>query len=174
MQRPMQRIYIPHLIKDPSKTRTIEVNDYLSDLETLTPVKGRIQVQHRGNFLEVSAQAEAIITLTCHRCLQNYNARIQVDTSEFIWLQEPQPEAYAEEVEVSFDELVETLPPQGHFEPTEWLYEQLCLAMPQRQLCDQTCGGIVNPSISNDTSTETDQRWAALSALKQQLSDKSS
>ncbi|MFG6105131.1 YceD family protein [Leptothoe sp. EHU-05/26/07-4] len=168
----MQRIYIPHLIKDPSKTRTIEVDDYLSDLETLTPVKGRIQIQHRGNFLEVSAQAETIATLTCHRCLQNYNARIQVDTSEFIWLQELQPESYAEEVEVSLDDLVETLPPQGHFEPAKWLYEQLCLAMPQRQLCDQSCEGIPNPvASSDDASAETDQRWAALSALKQQLSD---
>ncbi|MEM8612053.1 MAG: YceD family protein [Cyanobacteria bacterium P01_H01_bin.105] len=167
----MQRIYIPHLVKDPSKTRTVEVNDYLNTLETLTPVKGRIQIQHRGNFLEVSAQAEAIVTLMCHRCLQNYNTRVQVDTSEFIWLQEPQAETYAEEVEVGLDELVETLPPQGHFDPSEWLYQQFCLAMPQRQLCDQACEGITNPLASDDTATAADQRWSALSALKQQLSD---
>ncbi len=172
MQRPIQRIYIPHLVKAPGKTRTLEVNDYLSDLSTLTPVKGRIQVQHRGNFLEVSAQAETITTFTCHRCLQNYNMRIKVDTSEFIWLQEPEPEIYAEEVEVGLDELVETLSPQGHFDPTVWLYEQLCLAMPQRQLCDQACEGISHPIASDDdASIDTDQRWAALSALKQQLSD---
>lgn len=169
----MQRLYIPHLVKDPGQTRTIEVNDYLSDLETLTPVKGRLQIQHRGNFLDLSAQAETITTLTCHRCLQNYNARIQVDTSEFIWLQDPQQEAYDEEVEVSFEDLVETLSPQGHFEPAKWLYEQLCLAMPQRQLCDQACEGITNPLASDEEGelTRTDQRWAALSALKQQLSD---
>ncbi|MEM9805024.1 MAG: YceD family protein [Cyanobacteria bacterium P01_D01_bin.56] len=169
----MQRIYIPHLAKDPGQTRKIQVNDYLSNLETLTPVKGQIQIQHRGNFLDVSAQAEAITTLTCHRCLQNYNTRIQVDTSEFIWLQEPQPDAYDEEVEVSLEDLVETLSPQGHFEPAKWLYEQLCLAMPQRQLCDQACEGIANPLASDKGSSTavTDQRWAALSALKQQLSD---
>lgn len=169
----MQRIYIPHLLKDPEHTRTIEVDGYLNDLETLTPIKGRIQVQHRGNFLDVSAQAETITTLTCHRCLQNYNTRLQIDTSEFIWLQEPQTGSYADEVEVGFDELVETLPPQGHFDPAEWLYEQLCLAIPQRQLCDQACEGIANPLASGDdvSVANNDQRWAALSALKQQLSD---
>ncbi|MEM6427317.1 MAG: YceD family protein [Cyanobacteria bacterium P01_D01_bin.128] len=167
----MQRLYIPHLAKDPSRTRIVEVEDYLRDLDTLTPVKGRMQIQHRGNFLEVSALAETIVTLTCHRCLQNYNARIQVDTSEFIWLQDPEPEVYAEEVEVSVDELIETLPPQGHFDPAKWLYEQLCLALPQRQLCDQTCGGIVNPAAADHGQTSTDRRWAALSALRQQLSD---
>lgn len=169
----MQRIYIPHLLKGPDNARTIEVDDYLSDLETLTPVKGRIQVQHRGNFLEVVAQAETITTLTCHRCLQNYNSRIQLDTSEFIWLQDPQPADYAEDVEVGLDELVETLSPQGHFDPATWLYEQLCLAMPQRQICDASCQGIANP-LSRDVdraAAATDQRWAALSALKQQLSD---
>lgn len=167
----MQRLYIPHLLKNPDKVRVIDVDDYLRDLETLTPVKGRIQIQHRGNFLEVSAQAEAITTLACHRCLQNYNARIRVDTSEFIWLQEPQPDVYAEEMEVGFDELVETLSPQGHFDPAEWLYEQLCLAMPQRQLCDSMCEGIANPVASQDLPSKTDQRWAALSALKQRLPD---
>lgn len=171
MQRPVQQIYIPHLVKDPDKTRIIEVNHYLSDLDTLTPVKGRIQIQHRGNFLDVAAQAETIATLACHRCLKNYNTRIQVDTSEFIWLQERQPEAYAEEVEVGLDELIETLPPQGHFDPGKWLYEQLCLAIPQRQLCDQACEGITNPLASDNAGTATDQRWSALSALKQQLSD---
>lgn len=169
----MQRIYIPHLLKGPDNARTIQIDDYLSDLETLTPVKGRLQIQHRGNFLEVVAQAETITTLTCHRCLQNYNARIQLDTSEFIWLQETQIEDYAEEVEVGLDELVETLSPQGHFDPAAWLYEQLCLAMPQRQICDAACEGIVNPLASDtgEKTTSADQRWAALSALKQQLSE---
>ncbi|MEM7793407.1 MAG: YceD family protein [Cyanobacteria bacterium P01_C01_bin.118] len=169
----MQRIYIPHLLKGPDSSRIIEVDDYLSDLETLTPVKGRIQIQHRGNFLEVTAQAETITTLTCHRCLQNYNARIQLDTSEFIWLQEPQLDTYAEDVEVGLDELVETLSPQGHFEPAIWLYEQLCLSMPQRQICDAACEGISNPlsSDADEVAASADQRWAALSALKQQLSD---
>ncbi|MBT9312105.1 YceD family protein [Leptothoe kymatousa] len=167
----MQRIYIPHLVKDLDQTRTIEVEDYLSDLDTLTPVKGRIRIQHRGNFLDVAVQAETITTLTCHRCLQNYNTRIQVDTSEFIWLQEPLTEQHAEEVEVSLEDLVETLSPQGHFEPAKWLYEQLCLAMPQRQLCDQACEGIANPLATDSGDAPTDQRWAALSSLKQQLSE---
>lgn len=171
MQKSMQRIYIPHLVKDPDQTRTIEVDNYLSELETLTPVKGFIQVQHRGNFLDVSAHAETITTLTCHRCLRHYNTRIEVDTSELIWLEETKPENYADEMEVGLDDLVETLQPQGHFDPTGWLYEQLCLAIPQRQLCDQSCEGITNPLAYEEIQSSVDQRWSALSALKQQISD---
>lgn len=162
----MQPIYIPHLTKNPERSRVIQVDDRLRELETLTPVKGRIEVRHRGNFLEVEGQAETIVTLTCHRCLQNYNTRVQVDTSEFIWLQEPQPDDYPEEVEVALDDLVETISPVGHFDPEAWLYEQLCLAIPRRQLCDRDCTGIQN-TASSAAGNPLDQRWAALSALKQ-------
>lgn len=165
----MQPIYIPHLEKALDKTRVIEVDQHLADLETLTPVKGRIRIQHRGNFLEVSTTAETIVTLVCHRCLQNYNYRLQVDTSEFIWLQEPESETFGVEREVDLEDLVETLPPQGHFHPDAWLYEQLCLALPQRQLCDQACPGI--EAADSPAAVATDHRWTALAALKQQLSD---
>ncbi|MEO0456228.1 MAG: YceD family protein [Cyanobacteria bacterium P01_A01_bin.114] len=167
----MQPIYIPHLKKLPDSTRRLEVDDHLRQLESLTPVKGQIQVRHRGNFLEVSAQAETIMTLVCHRCLQNYNSRIQVNASEFIWLQEPEPDAYGIEREVDMDDLVETLSPQGHFEPDTWLYEQFCLAIPQRQLCDQGCPGIAVEEAISNSNQATDERWAALSVLKGQLPD---
>lgn len=76
----MEAIYIPQLLKAREQTQTIEVDEFLPDLETLTPVRGRISVQHRGNYLEVSAQAETIITLNCHRCLQQYNHRLKLNT----------------------------------------------------------------------------------------------
>ncbi|MEO1402520.1 MAG: YceD family protein [Cyanobacteria bacterium J06635_1] len=167
----MQPIYIPPLKRLPTHTRRLKIDEHLGELNSLTPVKGHLQVQHRGNFLEVSAQAETIMTLACHRCLQHYNSRIQVDTSEFIWLQEPEPDAYGVEREVEMADLVETLSPQGHFEPDTWLYEQFCLSIPQRQLCNQACPGINLAEAGPEPSAEIDHRWAALSALKQQLPD---
>ncbi len=162
----IQPIYIPHLEKAPDKARVIDLDDHIKALETLTPVKGRLVVEHRGNFLEVTAEANAIMTLACDRCLQNYNSRVEVDTSEFIWLQDESPDDYDLEREVAVDDLVETLPPQGHFDPQAWLYEQFCLALPQRKICNEDCAGI-EPKASE--SAQIDGRWAALSSLKQQL-----
>ena len=166
----MRAIHIPQLLNAPNKTITIEVNQPLTDLETLTPVKGEMQIAHRGTFLEVSGQAEAIVTLECDRCLQSYNTRVQVDTSEIIWLEEAATlESVDLEREVELEDLVESLPPQGYFKPDEWLYEQMCLSIPQKQICDEGCAGI---PITNPPEEESvDHRWAALSSLKQQLSD---
>ncbi|EDX84163.1 conserved hypothetical protein [Synechococcus sp. PCC 7335] len=142
--------------------------EHLPDLETLTPVKGELSVQHRGTFLEVRARANTIMTLECDRCLQSYNARLQVDTSEILWLEEPTAAESGQETEVELEDLVESLPPQGYFKPDEWLYEQMCLAIPQKQICTEECEGI---EITSNPPAIVDDRWAALSILKQQLSE---
>jgi uncharacterized protein len=166
----MDAIFIPQLTKAPERTEEIQVKDFLPGLDTLTPVRGVILVQHQGNYLEVAGQAEAIITCTCNRCLQQYNQRLVVDTKEVIWLDDTanQSQDLPLEREVAVEDLLESLPPDGYFYPSEWLYEQMCLAMPQRQLCDRNCPGI--PSSSADTAqTPVDKRWASLEALKKQL-----
>ncbi len=166
----MRTIYVPQLAKAPEQTEEISVQEYLPDLETLTPVQGLIRVTHRGTYLEVAATAEAIMTLTCDRCLQQYNHRVTVDASELIWLQEPP--SYSEtdvEQEVALEDLVETLAPNGYFQPGEWLYEQFCLAMPQRQLCDQNCQGIQVQEKQPEASPTVDERWASLKNLRNHL-----
>lgn len=165
----MEAIYIPGLLKLPEQTDVIQVNECIADLETLMPVRGRLQVTHQGNYLEVSAKAETIVTLSCHRCLQQYNHRLSIDVSELIWLDESanQPDSEPVEQEVPLEDLVETLHPQGYFYPDTWLYEQLCLEIPPRQLCDPQCLGI---NVSENGHTKpTDARWQALEALKGRL-----
>jgi uncharacterized protein len=164
----MDAIHIPQLTIAPEHTERVEVQEFLPDLDTLTPVQGQVQVTHQGNYLEVSAQAEAIITLTCDRCLQQYNHRLKTDATELIWLDADanQPHSGPLEVEVPVEELVESLSPDGYFSPQDWLYQQLCLALPPRQLCDQRCPGI---TTTEEAAGKVDHRWAALEALKNQL-----
>jgi len=166
----MEAIYIPQLTKAPQQTEVTEVDEFLPNLETLTPVRGQVKVQHRGNFLDVSGKAETIMTLTCNRCLRQYNHRLTVDTSEIIWLDPAaeQPDEGPIEREVAVEDLVEKLPPQGYFDPGEWLYQQLCLEIPQRQLCDTLCQGI-QPSTPETAEQPVDHRWASLEALKKMM-----
>ena len=166
----MDAIYIPHLLKAPQRSQEFQFEELISELETLTPVRGRLKVTHKTTYIEVTAQAETIVTLTCHRCLKQYNHRLKVDTSEMIWLDASAHQAHLNslDVEINVEELVETLSPQGYFDPADWLYQQLCLETPLRQLCDGPCEP---PELNTDTRGENsiDSRWAALEALKQQL-----
>ena len=169
----MEPVYIPNLIHMSGRQQRYDIQEHLEGLDTLTPVNGKVSVAHHGNFLEVIAKAETIVTLSCDRCLQQYNHRLEVDVSELIWLEEAadldEDESDAE-VEVAMDDLVETLSPKGHFHPGEWLYEQLCLAIPQRQLCDSACPGIaIEDEASEPALQPIDQRWASLQAFKENL-----
>jgi uncharacterized protein len=166
----MDAIYIPQLTKAPERTEEMEVNEFLPGLETLTPVRGRIRVQHHGNYLQVLGEAETIITCTCNRCLQNYNHRLTVEPKEIIWLDEAANETddLPLEREVAFDDLIETVSPEGYFYPAEWLYEQMCLELPQRQLCDANCQGI-QASAESKFNNSVDRRWSSLESLKNQL-----
>ena len=166
----MDPIHLPQLIQSPDCTEVINFSESVAGLETLTPVKGWIKVTHQGSYLDVSTQADTIVTLVCDRCLQQYNHRLSIEASEMIWFQStPDDELYEPgvEIEVPMEELVETLPPEGTFDPESWLYEHLCLELPQRKLCEENCEGISIPSQS--ASLVTDRRWAALESLKNQL-----
>jgi uncharacterized protein len=173
----MEALYIPQLANRQNRTLEIVVDGSILDFATLTPVRGKIIVKHGGTFLEVSAQVETIVTLSCDRCLRQYNHRLVLNTTEIIWLDTAAGEAYVGPLEVKTDleELVESLPPDGHFRPDEWLYEQLCLAIPQRQLCDRDCAGITPvESLVPEPSDQTvslDSRWGILEVLKNQLKD---
>ena len=165
----MEAIYIPHLLKAPNRKVEVIIDDPITGLDTLVPVKGIVVVRHGSNFLEIISQAETIITLVCDRCLQHYNHRLAIDTSELIWLESELEniEDIPSEREVTLEDLSETLPPNGHFDPETWLFEQLSLALPLRKVCGENCPGATTKATSEDN--YVDSRWSSLAALKEQL-----
>jgi uncharacterized protein len=167
----MKKIYIPQLLKEQNRQEKLEINDIIPDFTSLTPVRGAMVVRHGGSFLEVTLQAETIITLSCDRCLQQYNHKLSIDTSEIIWLENRERELDLEssDREIELEDLAETLPPEGHFESSAWLFEQLSLALPLRNLCDRNCQA--TPVYQELGKLGVDRRWESLNSLKQQLSD---
>lgn len=165
----MQSLYIPHLLQRTERTQTIPIDDFVSGLDTLTPFRGTLSIRHGGTFLDIKVKGETIVTLICDRCVQQYNHRIVVDTSEIIWLDKNLSLSdIPQETSLSWKDLSETLSPDGHLNPETWLYEQLSLAMPLRRLCRRDCQ---QPVFDCDQDFSLiDSRWASLESLKQKLS----
>lgn len=167
--KPLPVIPLAQLLQTPERSVQYEINDHLPDLASLTPVQGWVKVNHRTNYLEVSTEAKTIVTLTCNRCLGQYNHRLDLSLEEVIWLDATE-ESILDLLDTDIEEgdLVEKLAPDSDFEPAQWLYEQLCLALPSQQLCNADCPGI-EVRDSNPPTPTTDRRWAALEQLKNQL-----
>ncbi|MGA1263325.1 MAG: YceD family protein [Prochlorothrix sp.] len=169
----LESVAIPQLVYFTDQTLSLDFKGYFPDFDSLTPIQGTLQVRHHGNYLAVSVTAQTIATLTCNRCLGQYNHRLGVEAEELIWLQAEDDrgddEPGLDEDDREGDSLLETLPPNGSFDLAQWLYEQVCLALPSRQVCAQDCPGIaLTPEQTGDTGL--DRRWLALQNLNTPLS----
>lgn len=162
----MEKLYIPQIARAVEATETFEFKEFIEGLETLTPVQGVISVRHVGSFVEVSAKASTIMTLTCDRTLVQFNYRLAIDNSEMIMLADPLPESeYPREREIETDDLVESLSPNGYFDPAAWLYEQLLLAIPYPKIAPDAPALEMTDTNALDGSS-VDKRWAVLNSLK--------
>ncbi|MGK7907078.1 MAG: DUF177 domain-containing protein [Synechococcus sp.] len=155
-------IPLKDLLQAPNRTREVEFRQQISDFEALTPVEGVVKVTHRGNFVEVSGEFSTIVTLDCCRCLNTYNHRICADVDEILWLEKNQPEP-GQELELGMEDLVEALDPDGMFDVEDWTYQQLCLSLPQKQICSADCSGL---TVKAGDDRPTDSRWDALKHFK--------
>ncbi|MCS7030171.1 MAG: DUF177 domain-containing protein [Gloeomargarita sp. SKYG116] len=163
----LEPIAIPSLLRLPEKKLSLTVRQKFAGLPLLTPAQGEVDIWHQGTHLRVEAQVSMIVTLTCRRCLCQYNHRLPLQVSEIIWLDavKSDPNAWPLEQEVPLTDLMEYLPPEGWFDVGQWLYEHISLALPTDPLCRPDCK-VDWPGGEVEQEGETiDPRWAALAAL---------
>ena len=153
-----------------------DVEGELDELPSLTPVRGHVSAEHRGNVLAVEGKLSTIVTLCCDRCLNQFNQSLSCTPSELIWLGDEQPTA--DELELSgevaeMEGLVDVLDPRGQFDPQQWAFEQLNLLLPVVNHCGDHCPGppgLQQQPVIPDTKTKAvDPRWQALQQLQQQI-----
>ena len=135
------------------------VEQEIGGLETLTPVRGYVQVQHHGGVLEVSGEAETIVTLCCARCLQHFNHSLSASAQELL---EIDASLAAETMGVASAKCDDRLNAVGLFDPQRWIFEQLSLQFPLVNRCGSDCPG---PDRWSSDDCEGDPRWAALRRL---------
>ena len=136
------------------------VHQQIEGLESLTPVRGQVQVLHHGGVLEVSGDAETIVTLCCARCLQHFNHPLRAAARELLEIDAGQA---SETMGLASDDYDDRLDPLGSFDPQRWIFEQLSLRLPLVNRCGSDCPG---PDRWSSESTDGDPRWAALRSLR--------
>jgi uncharacterized protein len=168
----LRPVPIPEL-RTLAEGRHWRIDQHLSALESLTPVRGELRAIHRGTVLEVEGEAATIVTLCCDRCLQHFNHPLQFASRELLWLEEAgRPagqkgsgplEADGALVLQDADVPGESLDPRGSFDPAHWTFEQLSLQLPLVNRCGSDCPG---PAAWSSDPGDDDPRWAALGALR--------
>ncbi len=168
-------VSLPDLRRDPAPRRW-PVDQPIAGLESLTPVRGWVQVALHDRLLEVEGTVETIVTLRCDRCLQHFNHPLRARAKELLELAEaegrsPVGNGLGERAGERMPE--ERVDPNGSFDPERWVFEQLSLEAPLVNRCGPDCGG---PACwSSDTPggpaghmghAGHDPRWAELARLR--------
>ena len=152
--------------------RVWPVEGRLEALPSLTPVRGSISAEHRGNVLAVEGQLSTIVSLSCDRCLQQFNQQLECEPSELIWLGDAPPTdeqlQHSQEI-AAMEGLVEVLNPRGTFDPQQWAFEQLNLLLPVVNFCGDHCPGPPGLTTGDLQASQqvVDPRWQALRSLQQ-------
>lgn len=154
--------------------RLWRVDQPITGLESLTPVRGELLAVHHGSVLELQGRAETIVTLCCDRCLQSFNHRLCLEVRELIDLDPAGADGgsvdgvHARLIDDDStipcgDDLDDRLLAAGVFDPERWLFEQLHLQLPLVSQCGTSCPG---PACWNLEPELADPRWAALRTLR--------
>ena len=144
------------------------VEQRLQDLNSLEPVLGWLQVWHHGTQLRVRGEARTRVERPCDRCLQPVAVPLVAEVDEWIGLEADGAAGDGDaDTEIVLDggpELpLDTLDPQGSFDPERWLFEQLSLVQPLRCLCRNDCRGLLPDAEATEP---IDPRWQALQNLQ--------
>ena len=154
----LRPVAIPEL-RALSEGKHWHVDQRITDLDSLTPVRGDLQVVHLGTALEVITEVDVILTLCCARCLQQYNQALRAEARELIEFRGTPSDGLADP---QAEDLDDRLDPLGRFDPERWLFEQLSLRLPLVNRCGDDCPG---PDRWSTAPSTADPRWAALQAL---------
>ena len=141
-----------------------------AQLHMAEPLEVRLEAQQAGHDVVVRGSLKGSVALACRRCLAPVSASIDEEVSLVFRPGLSRVEAEAEEVYA--------LPARGdELDLSDAIREQVVLAVPQYGMCKEDCRGLcphcgtnLNHEQCNCTSNAVDPRWAALRALRKDVS----
>ncbi len=111
---------------------------FIEDLPTEEPIQGQLSVEHQGQTLFVKGEIEAIVTMTCDRCLRDFTQKLFCDEEELIWIGQDVPNKTGLK-DNNPGPYSEHLNPLGKFDPQRWCFEQIHLQIPVVKICKNSC-----------------------------------
>ncbi|CDM66079.1 YceD family protein [Pyrinomonas methylaliphatogenes] len=140
-------------------------------IRLIAPATVHGRIWRKGREVLLQGRLTARVAALCDRCLREFETLVETEIDVSYVPEED--DATAEDLELSADEMAQSVFSGGEVDLDELVREQFLLALPMRRLCREECRGLcprcgadLNLGDCQCEAAEIDPRWAALAAWK--------
>ncbi len=134
------KIKISELENSKNKTQLISFSEIYEEFNKSVPVKANLEIQVIGELIKISGNIEALLNLTCDRCLKEFTKELKFRTEEY-YIKNSLNDNYINEYEIKDNNFLEDLNGQNEIDISNFVYQCVILHIPNKLVCDINCKG---------------------------------
>ena len=131
-------ISIDEIENAPNKCLEINFEDVIDDIPSSKPIKAHLKIKSLGEFIEISGNVKANLTLECDLCLKEFEYKMDEAIDEMFAKNALQDE-YGQETEIKDGQFVTDLDGKNEIDICDLLYQSVILNIPNKKVCGITC-----------------------------------
>lgn len=132
------KILIDDIENAPNKCLDVDFDEVIADIPSIEPVKAHLKIKSLGDFIEITGNVKANLTLECDLCLKEFEYKLDGDIDE-MFAKNALQEEYGQETEIKDGQFVTDLEGQNEIDICDLLYQSVILNIPNKKVCGINC-----------------------------------
>ena len=132
------KILIDDIENAPNKCLDIDFDEVIEDIPSKEPVKAHLKIKSLGDFIEITGNVKANLTLECDLCLKEFEYKLNEEIDE-MFAKNALQEEYGQETEIKDGQFVTDLEGKNEIDIYDLLYQYVILNIPNKKVCGINC-----------------------------------
>lgn len=134
----INKILIDDIENAPNKCLDIDFDEVIEDIPSKEPVKAHLKIKSLGDFIEITGNVKANLTLECDLCLKEFEYKLNEEIDE-MFAKNALQEEYGQETEIKDGQFVTDLEGKNEIDIYDLLYQSVILNIPNKKVCGINC-----------------------------------
>ena len=132
------KILIDDIENAPNKCLEVDFDEVIEDIPSKEPVKAHLKIKSLGDFIEITGNVKANLTLECDLCLKEFEYKLNEEIDE-MFAKNALQEEYGQETEIKDGQFVTDLEGKNEIDIYDLLYQSVILNIPNKKVCGINC-----------------------------------
>ena len=132
------KILIDDIENAPNKCLEVDFDEVIEDIPSKEPVKAHLKIKSLGDFIEITGNVKANLTLECDLCLKEFEYKLDENIDE-MFAKNTLQEEYGQETEIKDGQFITDLDGAKEIDIYDLLYQSVILNLPNKKVCGINC-----------------------------------